>query len=257
MIAQASTIRSTSLEPASIDVSKHMQGCIVKRRKKNSSTANSRPHMCEVEGCNRTFENRQTCKEHGRKHSGQTPYVCPVLSCGRRFKWRSSLASHKKTHVASQGLENTAITTTSANSTISSEGTSNGSMSSLLTSAAKNNAGSAPVSRTNRINVLTGPSNDKVVLASIREICPSPERADYISGQQMNSLSSLTCANDLMSSWAPSVPLRFLDRSLLSLSNQPQQPLSPMSERVLPYLSTISIYAMGTRNNFRMEPKSF
>mmetsp|Transcript_9061 Transcript_9061/g.27230 ORF Transcript_9061/g.27230 Transcript_9061/m.27230 type:complete len:257 (+) Transcript_9061:50-820(+) len=253
MMAQPSTIRSTPPETAVLDTQKniYMQNSIVKRRKKSSSTG-AKVYACEVEACNRVFENRQARKEHGRTHSGHTPYECPFLGCKRKFKWRSSLASHKKTHtstVPAEGNMTTTATTASVTSAISSEGASNSLGSNLPSSIEKNNASSVFPFKGDNTRSRTELGNDGMILASIREAHPCFEKVDSASRQHLGSVASLVRASDFLYNRAPIVSSRSPDRSLPSFPRQLLQNLSFAGKPMLSCLSAGSTPGIGTQSH--------
>ncbi len=58
-----------------------------------------RPHVCDVEGCQKSFARLDNQKIHMRSHTGEKPYVCPYEGCAKSYANSSDRFKHTLTHL--------------------------------------------------------------------------------------------------------------------------------------------------------------
>ncbi|KAF1747456.1 hypothetical protein GCK72_023918 [Caenorhabditis remanei] len=55
-----------------------------------------RPFMCQVEGCNKSYNTEKKLIVHTRNHTGERPFQCPIGECEKRFLRFEDIEKHKK-----------------------------------------------------------------------------------------------------------------------------------------------------------------
>ncbi|ODM86834.1 putative zinc finger protein [Orchesella cincta] len=57
-----------------------------------------RLHLCDFEGCLKSYTRRRNLIAHQRTHTGDRPYRCSWESCGKSFTKSAYLIDHRKIH---------------------------------------------------------------------------------------------------------------------------------------------------------------
>ncbi|KAH9225603.1 hypothetical protein K456DRAFT_1795116, partial [Colletotrichum gloeosporioides 23] len=65
---------------------------------KSTKTVNARKHVCDVDGCGKSFYQSAHLHTHKRAHTGEKPYACNWPRCGRAFSQPGNLKTHMRRH---------------------------------------------------------------------------------------------------------------------------------------------------------------
>ncbi|KAF9174238.1 hypothetical protein BGX21_000748 [Mortierella sp. AD011] len=76
-----------------------IRNTLVKPRSRAHMMKTPRSHVCDHEGCKKTFDRRYNLQQHLKTHKqNERPYICKVQECSKAFIRRADLERHARIH---------------------------------------------------------------------------------------------------------------------------------------------------------------